>query len=94
MEEMSKYSHIVWNQQGNYNITLRKKTEPKQCPLGTVLKNGALKALFWKMLPFWWGAFCHKGTVLVPFLLKRAPFFKTVPKGHCFGSVFFLSVIL
>ncbi len=22
-------------------------------------------------------------------LLKRAPFFKTVPKGHCFGSVFF-----
>ncbi len=102
--------------------SLRKKTEPKQCPLGTVwkngalfstkgtktvplwqssphqkgtivnlfLENGALRALFWKTVPFWWGG----GTVLMPFLPKRAPFFETVPKGHCFGSVFFLSDVL
>ncbi len=52
-------------------------------------------------MPFWALSWCpfakghqfclYKGTVLVPFVLKRAPFFKTVPKGHCFGSIFFLS---
>ncbi len=34
---VSKKCHTVLSQP-----TLRKKTEPKQCPLGTVLKNGAL----------------------------------------------------
>ncbi len=24
---------------------------------------------------------------------KKAPFLQTVPKGHCFGSVFFLSAV-
>ncbi len=40
-----------------------------------------------KRCPLVW----DKGTVLVPFSLKWEPFSKTVPKGHCFGSLFFLS---
>ena len=38
------------------------------------------------------GELCHKGTVLVPCLVKRTPLSKTIPQGHCFGSIFFLSV--
>ncbi len=43
---------IVHTLRSNWHTALRKKTEPKQCPLGTVLKNGAL--------------FSKKGTKTVP----------------------------
>ena len=64
--------------------TLRKKTEPKRCPLGTVLKNGAIfgkKGT--KTVPLWQsapakreallggGAILQKGTVLRT--IKRCP---------------------
>ncbi len=52
------------------NLTLRKKTEPKQCPLGTVLKNDAL---FSKTVPLGRiGALLQKGTKIVP---QRALFY-------------------
>ncbi len=61
-------------------------------------QNGALGALFEgpensALLPID-STKCslHKGTVLVHFSLKRAPFSKKVPTGHCFGSLIFLSV--
>ncbi len=45
-------------------ITLRKKTEPKQCPLGTVLENGALfSKKGTKIVPFWQSAPHQKGTL-------------------------------
>ena len=51
----------------------------KGCPKGTVLENVALLV----------GGTLPKGNCFGSFLLKRAPFFKAVPKMHCFGSVFF-----
>ncbi len=54
----------------------------KWCPKGTVLENYALLV----------GSTFPKGNCFGAFLLKKAPFFKTVSKGHCFGSVFFHSV--
>ena len=56
-------------------------------PPPQIINGRPLRARFWKTVPFWWGKLCLKGTVL----LKRVPFFKTVHKGHCFESVFFLS---
>ena len=53
----------------------------KWCPWGNVLESSA---------PLVGGPFAITELVLV----KRAPVFKTVPKGHCFGSIFFLSVPL
>ena len=52
--------------------SLRKNTEPKQCPLGTVLKNGAL--------------FSKKGTKTVPFWQSPPPHQHRVPKGHNGGG--------
>ncbi len=67
----------------------------------TVCKTVPFGTLFWSPFANFMGTdsallvggtLPFKGTVLVPFfLLKRAPFFKTVPQGHCFGSLFFLS---
>ncbi len=34
------------------------------------LENGALRAMFWKTVPFWWGALCHFGA----FFTKKAIF--------------------
>ncbi len=61
---------------GTAKGTLRKKTEPKQCPLGTVLKNGALcskKGI--KTVPLWESAPHQKGTIF---------HFAVLEKGHCF----------
>ncbi len=45
-------------------VTLRKKMEPKQCPLGTVLKNGALfSKKGTKTVPLWQSAPHQKGTI-------------------------------
>ncbi len=52
--------------------TLRKKMEPEQCPLGTVLKNGALFSNK-TTVPFWQSAPHLKGTVFQNSAL-RAPF--------------------
>ena len=73
--------------------TLRKKTEPKQCPLGTVLKNGALfSKKGTKVVPLWQSAPHQKGTVFQNSAL-RAPFstkmLKMVPswkKGTVFAA--------
>ncbi len=71
--------------------TLRKKTEPKQCPLGTVLKNGALfSKKGTKTVPFWQSAPHLKGTVFqnsalrAPFSTKRLKMVPSWKKGHCF----------
>ncbi len=73
------------------------------CPFAKV-ENGALLEkgtifnffveVFWKTVLFCSWALGHKGTVLLPFSMKRAPIFKTVSTGHCFGSVSFLSAPL
>ncbi len=58
------------------DYTLRKKTEPKRYPLGTVLKNGAVfskKGI--KRVPLWQSAPYQKGTVFQNSAL-RAPFSK------------------
>ena len=61
-------------------ITLKEKRVLKQCLWGTLLENGAF--------------FDKNGTILVPRRHqnevvppdKRAPFFKMVPRRHCFSQ--------
>ena len=60
--------------------TLRKKTEPKQCLLGTVLKNGAPFSKKGTRID----ALLQKGTKIVP---QRAP------KGTILVPFIFLSVL-
>ncbi len=47
-----------------------------------------------KWCPFGRAHFAIRELFWCLFLLKRAPFFKTVPKGDCFGSVFFSQCVL
>ncbi len=54
---------------------------PGQPNNGALLVGGHFAILIREL--FWW-----------LFFLKRAPFFKTVSKGNCYGSIFFLSVLL
>ncbi len=76
-----------WNQPFQmFLFTLRKKTEPKQCPLGTVLKNGALfSKKGTKTVPLWQSAPHQKGTIFqnsalgAPFSQKRL---KMVPSWN------------
>ncbi len=84
-----QYDHIQYKENSPFftETTLRKIDGTKMVSLGhrlMVRKTEPFGALFW--CPFAKGHwFC------LSFLLKRAPFFKTVPKGHCSGSAFFLS---
>ncbi len=74
--------------------SLRKKTEPKQCPLGTVLKNGALfSKKGTKTVPLWQSAPPHqKGTIFqnsalrAPFSQKRLKMVPSWKKGTVFAA--------
>ena len=82
--------------------TLKKISGTKMVPQGhrlIVHKTVPFGAPFWCHFPkgallsagttsFW----CLRGTKIVPFLSKKAPFFKMVPQGHCFSTLFSLSV--